>query len=463
MTEIAISLKNISKCFKRYGRPVERLKELLFPGASRAEEFWALQNINLEIPKGQTIGLVGRNGSGKSTLLQIIAGTLTPTTGKVTIDGRVSALLELGSGFNPEFTGRQNVFFNGQLLGLSEKEVEEKFNEIVEFANIGDFIDQPVKTYSSGMFVRLAFAVVINVNPEILIVDEALSVGDGVFVHRCMAKIKEFQDAGGTILFVSHDMGSISRLCSRCIWINSGQVIEQGSPVDVSKSYQAWVYSEINKRSRKTSQDLNEVQQIDVNLLNNSKEGLGLQLQYKVEHLNKNAFTKKEYLSFQNVKRFGTGRCEILSLELLNLEEQKVGFVMPNETLTILTKIITYDQIENPVFGITMFDRLRVCITGWNTSQYEYRLPRLEKNKLVCMRFQVVWPQLKSDTYALEPAIADGCQDNHEMVDWVQAPVTINSGVSDLTFGLIKFNNVSVSHTVEAFTDSRSLGNLLLK
>lgn len=463
MTEIAISLKNISKCFKRYGHPVERLKEVLLPGASRADEFWAVQNINLEIPKGETIGLVGRNGSGKSTLLQIIAGTLTPTTGKVRVNGRVSALLELGSGFNPEFTGRQNVAFNGQLLGLSKKEIDEKFNEIVDFANIGDFIDQPVKTYSSGMFVRLAFAVVVNVNPEILIIDEALSVGDGVFVHRCMAKIKEFQDAGGTILFVSHDMGSINRLCSSCIWINSGRVIEQGSSVDISKSYQAWMYGEINKRSRKVSENLSKVQQIDISLLDNLEADIRFRSDRKVKHSNENPFTGREYRSFQNVKRFGTGRCEILSVELLNLEGQKVGFVMPNETLTILTKIITYDQIEDPVFGITMFDRLRVCITGWNTTQYEYRLPRLEKNKIVCMRFEMIWPQLKSDTYALEPAIADGSQDNHEMVDWLQAPVTINSGVTDLTFGLIKFNDVIVSHTVEEFTNSQSSGNLLLK
>ncbi len=198
--ELAISLRGVSKCFKRYDRPVDRLKELLIPGKSRAQEFWALRDIDLDVPKGQTLGIVGRNGSGKSTLLQIIAGTLTPTTGMVQVNGRVSALLELGSGFNPEFTGRQNVFFNGQLLGLTKGEVEERFDEIAGFADIGDFIDQPVKTYSSGMFVRLAFAVAVHVDPEVLIVDEALAVGDGVFVHKCMARIKSFRDEGGTIL-----------------------------------------------------------------------------------------------------------------------------------------------------------------------------------------------------------------------------------------------------------------------
>ena len=199
MSELAICLKNVSKCFKRYARPVNRLKDLLLPGKSRADEFWALRNINLEVPKGQTLGIVGRNGSGKSTLLQIIVKTLTPTTGEVEVKGRVSALLELGSGFNPEFTGRQNVFFNGQLLGLSQKDIEAKFDRIAAFADIGDFIEQPIKTYSSGMFVRLAFAVATSVEPDILVVDEALSVGDEAFQRKCFARIHTIQERGGTI------------------------------------------------------------------------------------------------------------------------------------------------------------------------------------------------------------------------------------------------------------------------
>ena len=202
---IAISLKNVSKVFRRYRRPVERLKEILIPGKSRAEEFWALRNINLEIPKGETLGIIGRNGSGKSTLLQIIAGTLTPTTGELELNGRVSALLELGSGFNPEFTGRQNVFFNGRVLGLSQEEVAEKFDQIAAFADIGDFIDQPIKTYSSGMVVRLAFAVVAHTEPSILIVDEALAVGDAKFQAKCIKRIRDMKNNGVTLLFVSHD------------------------------------------------------------------------------------------------------------------------------------------------------------------------------------------------------------------------------------------------------------------
>jgi lipopolysaccharide transport system ATP-binding protein len=447
--EIAISLKNVSKCYKRYHRPVERLREILLPNKSYGQEFWALQNINLEIPKGQTSGIIGRNGSGKSTLLQIIAGTLMPTTGQVQVKGRVSALLELGSGFNPEFTGRQNVFFNGRLLGLSQQAIEDKFDDIIGFADIGDFIDEPVKTYSSGMFVRLAFAVAVNVEPEILIVDEALSVGDGVFVHRCMAKIKDFQDAGGTILFVSHDLGSVSRLCSEAIWINDGQIVEQGKPIDISKSYQAWMYDKINERLKKDSDSDNNVQS-DKQAVANIEVIQDTNLDNKLANTNKiNPFSGNEYLAFQNTKRFGTGRCEIISLEVLNEQGQKTGFVMPDEWLILQTKIIIYDDVDSPILGITMFDRLRVPITGWNTRQYKYQLPKFRKNQLISVTFKIKWPHIKSDSYSLEPAVADGSQESHEMMDWLQASVAIQSGVTDLTFGMIRFSDVNIDHQLE--------------
>ncbi|WP_445634865.1 Phosphate/phosphonate ABC transporter ATP-binding protein [Nostoc sp. DSM 114161] len=458
----AISLKNISKCFKRYAHPVERLKEIVLPGRCRADEFWALRDINLDIPKGETVGIIGQNGSGKSTLLHIIAGTLTPTTGAVKVNGRVSALLELGSGFNPEFTGRQNVFFNGQLLGLSKIELEQKFEEIAAFADIGDFIDEPVKTYSSGMFVRLAFAVAINVNPEILIVDEALSVGDGVFVHRCMAKIKDFQDSGGTILFVSHDIASVNRLCSSSIWINHGQIVEQGAPLDVSKSYQAWVYNKINDGIKKKTERLSDSQP-EIEIIKNSKGNIEVKSDKYIENLNQNCFTGKEFLAFPTVKRFGTGRCEILSLEIFNKEGQKTGFVMPDDTLIICTKIVSHDYVESPIFGITMYDRLRVPIAGWNTDQYKYPLPKFEKEKLISVIFSIKWPHIKSDNYSLEPAVADGSQESHEMMDWLQAPVAIESGVTDLTFGFIRFTKVTVSHEVDIFLTNQLLTNTLVK
>ncbi len=247
MTENAISLKNVSKCFKRYDRPGDRLKEIIYPNKKFADEFWALSDINLEIPQGQTLGVVGRNGSGKSTLLQIIVGTLTPTAGSVRVKGRISALLELGSGFNPEFTGRQNVFFNAQILGFNQKETEEKFDEIAAFADIGDFIDQPVKTYSSGMFVRLAFAVATSVEPDILVVDEALSVGDEAFQRKCFARLQSIQEGGGTILFVSHAATSVVQLCTSAILMDSGELLLAHTPKVVISKYQKLIYADPDK------------------------------------------------------------------------------------------------------------------------------------------------------------------------------------------------------------------------
>ncbi|MGD1940053.1 MAG: ABC transporter ATP-binding protein [Leptolyngbyaceae cyanobacterium] len=246
--EPAISLSHISKVYKRYHRPVDRLREVLLPGKPKAEEFWALRDISLEIPQGDTVGIIGRNGSGKSTLLQIIAGTLQATSGQLQVHGRVSALLELGSGFNPEFTGRQNTFFNGRILGLSQAEIAAKFDDIAAFADIGSFMDQPVRTYSSGMFVRLAFAVAINAEPDILIVDEALSVGDEAFQRKCFARIYDMQAKGATVLFVSHSAGSIGELCDHAVLIDSGEVVLKGLPKTVIANYQKFIYAPAEQR-----------------------------------------------------------------------------------------------------------------------------------------------------------------------------------------------------------------------
>lgn len=247
MSEVAITIQNVSKCFKRYRHPVDRLKELLFPGKQRADEFWALRDISLEIPKGKTLGIVGANGSGKSTLLQIIVGTLSPTTGHVNVQGRISALLELGSGFNPEFTGRQNIFFNGQVLGLTQRQIEDKYDDIVAFADIGDFIDQPVKTYSSGMFVRLAFAVATSVEPDILVVDEALAVGDEAFQRKCYARLEKIQDRGGTILFVSHSAGTVIDLCDSAVLMSEGELLLYNTPKYVIDKYHKLIYAPTEK------------------------------------------------------------------------------------------------------------------------------------------------------------------------------------------------------------------------
>lgn len=235
--DITISLTNVSKVFKRYHHPADRLKELLLPGKQKTEEFWALQNINLDVARGETVGIIGRNGSGKSTLLQIIAGTLQPTMGNVSVKGRVAALLELGSGFNPEFTGHQNVFFNGRILGLSQSEIEDRYDQIVEFAGIGDFIHQPVKTYSSGMFVRLAFAVQANIDANIVIIDEALAVGDVFFRQKCYSRLEYLRSSGAAIIIVSHAMADIEQHCKRAILLDHGVAKFLGAASEAAKRY----------------------------------------------------------------------------------------------------------------------------------------------------------------------------------------------------------------------------------
>jgi lipopolysaccharide transport system ATP-binding protein len=246
----AVSVQAVSKAYVRHATPWERLKALFLPDRYRGEEFWALRGVSLEVRRGETVGIVGRNGSGKSTLLQIIAGTLTPSSGRATVSGRISALLELGSGFNPDFTGRENALFQATLMGLSNAEIQDRFAEIAAFADIGDFLDQPVRTYSSGMFVRLAFAVAISVDPDVLIVDEALSVGDEGFQRKCYGRIRSFQERGGTVLFVSHSGGAVVDLCDRAVLLDHGERLLEGPPTEVVARYHKLLFATPEARQR---------------------------------------------------------------------------------------------------------------------------------------------------------------------------------------------------------------------
>ena len=257
MNDIAIRIQNISKCYEIYDTPRHRLKQFVLPRLSRMmgespkhyfREFWALKDVSFEVKKGETVGILGCNGSGKSTLLQMICGTLTPTIGSIYTNGRIAALLELGSGFNPEFTGRENVYMNAAVLGLSNEEIDMRFGDIVAFADIGEFIEQPVKTYSSGMVVRLSFAVAINVDPEILIVDEALSVGDELFQRKCFSRIEAIRANGATILFVSHSSSVIVELCDRAVLLDAGEKLAVGVPKQIVGRYQKLLYAPADKR-----------------------------------------------------------------------------------------------------------------------------------------------------------------------------------------------------------------------
>ena len=246
MSDIAIKVDKVSKVYHLYDRQRDRLKEALNLTKKKCyREHFALDQLDFEIKKGETVGIIGTNGSGKSTILKIITGVLNPTDGEVTVDGRISALLELGAGFNMEYTGIENVYLNGTMIGFTKQEIDCRLNDILEFADIGDFVNQPVKTYSSGMFVRLAFAVAINIDPEILIVDEALSVGDVFFQSKCYHKFEEFKKMGKTILFVSHDLGSITKYCDRSILLNKGHKLFEGTPKEAVDLYKRVLVNQI--------------------------------------------------------------------------------------------------------------------------------------------------------------------------------------------------------------------------
>lgn len=381
----------------------------MLPGKSRADEFWALQDINLEVPKGQTLGFVGRNGSGKSTLLQIIAGTLTPTTGEVRVNGRVSALLELGSGFNPEFTGRQNVFFNGRLLGLSHKEIEDKFDEIAGFADIGDFIEQPVKTYSSGMFVRLGFAVAVNVAPEILIVDEALAVGDVVFQHRCIRRMRALMDSGVTTLFVSHDSGAIKTLCNSAVMLHEGKVHTSGLPNAVIIEYMKMVTEhelglvQVESEKQSYSQASNDIEQ-----QNNS---LGLQ---QADVLSKQQDKNKSKLS-----RRGNRKAIIEEVTLLN-QFGECSNAIPifgfNEEVTLIVNLKVYEPLQDCIVGFYTCDKNGNEIIGSTTFAENILIGKLKPGDSLTIQFKFKLP-LRSGSYNLTVAGAE----NHTSVpfDWI--------------------------------------------
>ncbi|MGX7149253.1 ABC transporter ATP-binding protein [Enterococcus ureasiticus] len=249
MSDYAIKIDKITKTYNMYAKPTDRFKEALDPRRKSYHDlFYALKDVDIHVKKGEMIGFIGENGSGKSTMLKIITGVLTPTSGSIEIEGKISALLELGSGFNPEYSGYDNIYLNGMVLGFSKEEIDEMVDDIITFADIGDHLYQPVKTYSSGMFVRLAFAVAINVDPDILIIDEALAVGDLEFQLKCMDKFTEIKNSGKTILFVSHDINSVRRFCDRVYWLKNGEVIEEGDVMDVSSNYENF----LKKKSIKT-------------------------------------------------------------------------------------------------------------------------------------------------------------------------------------------------------------------
>lgn len=339
--EIAISVDHVSKVYKLYDRNRDRLKEALHIGRNiNSHEHYALNDVSINVYRGETVGIIGTNGSGKSTILKIITGVLNPTAGNLNINGRISALLELGAGFNMEYTGIENIYLNGTMIGFSEKEIDEKLQDILEFADIGDFVNQKVKTYSSGMFVRLAFAVAINIDPEILIVDEALSVGDVFFQNKCYRKFEDFKKQGKTILFVSHDLGSISKYCDRVILLEKGKKIAEGEPKEIIDMYKKVLVGQLGKEtaSGKGEETARE----------GSKWKNQMQLNPKFDEYGSGLAKFEDFCAFDN-----TGAI--------------TNTIIKGEEFTVRVRVKFYESIQDPIFALSFKNMQGTEITGTNT------------------------------------------------------------------------------------------------
>lgn len=335
MSEFAIQVKHLDKMYKLYNKPSDRLRETLgFKVPVR--EHYALRDVNFQVERGETVGIIGTNGSGKSTILKIITGVLNPTAGEVKVDGRISALLELGAGFNMEYTGIENVYLNGTMMGFSKEEVNARLQDILDFADIGDFVYQPVKSYSSGMFVRLAFAVAINIDPEILIVDEALSVGDVFFQAKCYRKFEEFKKMGKTILFVSHDLSSISRYCDRVILLNKGVKLEEGSPKQMVDMYKQLLVGQDPAKAEEKKEE--------------QKESWSQQFQVN-----------------PNMLEYGTKLAEIVDFAVLDDKDRCTNTIEKSSSFRIRMKVVFHQDIQEPIIAYTFKDIKGTEITGTNT------------------------------------------------------------------------------------------------
>lgn len=448
-SDIAIKVEGLSKCYQIYEKPGDRLKQFLFPRLQRLignksksyfRQFWALRNISFEIKKGETVGIIGRNGSGKSTLLQIICGTLHPTEGSVHTAGRVAALLELGSGFNPEFTGRENVYLNAAILGLSKKEIDARFTDILHFADIGDFIDQPVKTYSSGMMVRLAFAVIAHVDADILIIDEALAVGDAFFTQKCMRFLRLFMKSG-TVLFVSHDTAAIKNLCGRAIWIEKGDLIQEGKPKDLCEAYlEAYYEAQHGKssttklktaRSKPTAEHAPDQR---LALINTSNL--------------RNDLSVFEFDPESN--SFGKGGAHITDVQLFGCDGHPLPWVIGGEEVTLCIRATVEADLDSPIIGFFLKDRLGQNLFGDNTYLSQKDKPLLcTAGTEIKALFTFTMPILPAGDYTINAAIANGTQDNHVQHHWMHDAVAIKSESSSVTTGLIGIPMQTIALEVE--------------
>ena len=443
-TEYAIEVNGLGKCYQIYDKPSDRLKQMLMRGRKPYyKEFWALKDVSFKIKKGETVGIIGRNGSGKSTLLQMICGTLNPTGGEVKVHGRVAALLELGAGFNPEFSGVENVYMAASLYGLSKEEVDQRFDAIATFADIGDHLHQPVKTYSSGMYVRLAFAVIAHVDADILVVDEALAVGDAVFTQKCMRFIRKFRE-NGTLLFVSHDMSSVLNLCERAVWLHSGQVRQLGASKDISEAYLQYTLQEVYGHEAQ----LQAIEQT-ANTAARSPAKAELQpqpddappaLDYQAQ------LNVSNNLSEANGWKSGAGEILSVNLSVVGGAIDASSILKGGEMVKLTVEAMAHQDMTSPVLGFLIRDKLGQNLLGENTLPFTDQQPLLV---LAGDRFKAEFtfrlPMLPNGNYSVMTSLADGDLYNHLQHHWLHDALLIHVVSSKVRFGLVgvEFKNIN--------------------
>ena len=398
----------MSKSYPIYASPADRLREIAtFNRRSYHEDFSALTDITFDVARGESFCVIGENGSGKSTLLQIIAGIMRPTSGTTSIIGKVSALLELGSGFNPEFTGRDNVYLNSAILGLSSKETDARYKAIEDFAEIGSFINQPVKTYSSGMVVRLAFSVAIHVDPEILLVDEALAVGDIYFRQRCMRKVHELRSRGITILFVSHSMGDVKAIGDRTLWLDKGRIREIGDTDHVVSKYMAAMsekdaaYLDLKPVSeRPAHQPTTTAPEIECRIPN-------------IDH------------------RHGDGSAEVLGIAIYDENGRLLHLLQPGSRIIVRISVRAHEQLAQPNVGFMLRNHLGIDFAGTNTLREGIELPPMNAGDVYTVDFHVEIPAMYPSHFSFSPAVADGTLVQYKMCDWIDNAITLQMGQTE--------------------------------
>lgn len=428
-SNVVISVKDLTKKYLIYDSPSERFKQFFYPKLKRFlklketnyfKEHIALENVSFEICKGETVGILGINGSGKSTLLQIICGTLPPTSGNVKVNGKVAALLELGSGFNLEFTGRENIHLNATILGLTPKQIEERFKSIVKFSELENFIDLPVKTYSTGMLMRLAFAVIAHVDADILIVDEALSVGDVFFAQKCIRFLKEFMQKG-TILFVSHDSTSVINLCNKAILLDEGHLVRMGSPKKVAEFYSAKLL---------TNNDFNR-NQVKHSFKNEAKP-------------KENNLDEKISLNENENNDFGKRKCEIIKSSLkIKDKNTDIKLFYGGENVELIVQVLIHENIINPIIGFIIKDGFGQIIFGSNTLLTKKRDSiSCRENEIIESRFQFLMPVLKGGKYTIDCAAASGTLNYHIFQHYIYDALAFEMNRNVNCYGTIIVENI---------------------